>query len=96
MGDADQISEIKSSLSRIENTQAKIVDLLNGNELDPDDKGLVGKVYGNTTKLSIIERRVDGHDGKIANAKAWFVGACFGGGIVGGVGIYKLIEVFIK
>ena len=64
----------------IEHKVDKIIDLLQGNEFDDDDKGLIGKVNSLETRMRVMEKR-----------DARLIGLIIGLSVPAGAGISNLL-----
>jgi methionine synthase II (cobalamin-independent) len=81
----EQLDEISFKLEGIEGTNSRMLNLLQGNPLDKDDKGMIGKVSTQGQKINKLEKLMD-------RGKYMLMGCAVGAGY----GIKELIGLIFK
>jgi hypothetical protein len=81
----ESMEEMKFMMEGVEGNQDKILQLLQGNPLDKEDRGMIGKINNHGKRLLNLEKFKD-------RGIYMVIGISIGTG----VGISKLIEILIK
>lgn len=82
---AQDIHTIQKQVEAVDEKLETVIRYLKGNELDKDDKGMIGKLNGHEKRIADLE--------KLRDKMMWFI---MGASAIGGAGLWNLIQQFIK